>query len=173
MSSPYKITSIYVLVGGLWILLSDQLLGFLVRDPALLTRIASYKGLLFIAVTAIMLQLLIQHSEKELRSNREFLSRILESTGEAILLLDRDARFSFANAAAVRILGRPREEIVGKSNEDLNLLSLEGTPLQADEFPCAVLKKGGKPEGNSDFPPRLPPVSICSPVALAFRRTAP
>jgi hypothetical protein len=39
----------------LWIYLSDTVLGLFVRDPDVITRIATYKGLLFIATTATLL----------------------------------------------------------------------------------------------------------------------
>jgi signal transduction histidine kinase len=45
----------YVLIAGLWIYGSDTLLGWLVRDPARMTVLATYKGWLFVAVTGAML----------------------------------------------------------------------------------------------------------------------
>ncbi|HPX60229.1 MAG TPA: hypothetical protein PLN25_00475 [Deltaproteobacteria bacterium] len=41
----FKIVAAYTAFGSLWILLSDSIMAFLVRDPDTLTRISTYKGL--------------------------------------------------------------------------------------------------------------------------------
>ncbi|MCX5877410.1 MAG: PAS domain S-box protein, partial [Deltaproteobacteria bacterium] len=50
-----KIVGTYALFGALWIYFSDATLGWLVRDPDTITLLATYKGLLFIVVTAFLL----------------------------------------------------------------------------------------------------------------------
>lgn len=55
-----RVALIYALVGSLWILGSDWLLGKLVRDPAWVVQIGAIKGWLFIAVTAALLYLLVR-----------------------------------------------------------------------------------------------------------------
>nr|WP_320133544.1 response regulator [uncultured Holophaga sp.] len=57
-----RIAIIYAIVAGLWIFTSDSLMGLLVPDPGTLTRIATYKGLAFVAITALMLYGLIRHT---------------------------------------------------------------------------------------------------------------
>ena len=54
-----RIALIYALIGSLWILGSDWLLGQLVRDPAWVVQAGAAKGWLFIAVTAALLYLLV------------------------------------------------------------------------------------------------------------------
>ena len=44
----------YVIVAGLWILYSDQLVAELVRDRERLTRLEIYKGWAFVAFTGVM-----------------------------------------------------------------------------------------------------------------------
>ncbi|MBV5338512.1 MAG: response regulator [Deltaproteobacteria bacterium] len=82
-----KIVAVYTLFGSLWIYLSDSALGLLVRDPDVITRIATYKGLMYIATTAALLYYLIGRyiyrlgessrriaaSEEELRSLMELM----------------------------------------------------------------------------------------------------
>ena len=48
---PAKIAAIYAGVGMLWILFSDRILSSIIDDPALLTRLQTYKGWLFALVT--------------------------------------------------------------------------------------------------------------------------
>lgn len=57
---PLKIALSYGAVAGLWILLSDELLAYLVRDPATFTRLSILKGWLFVIVTAATLWWLIR-----------------------------------------------------------------------------------------------------------------
>lgn len=49
-----KIIVIYLLVGGLWILLSDKVLGVLIKDPDALQNVQLYKGWLYVIVTGIV-----------------------------------------------------------------------------------------------------------------------
>ena len=50
-----SISGIYMFFSGLWILLSDRVLGFLVKDPETITRWSIVKGFLFVAVTGALL----------------------------------------------------------------------------------------------------------------------
>ena len=52
-----------VVAGCIWILLSDRLLGLLTTDPKLLTRLQTFKGWLFIFVTACLLYALETNQE--------------------------------------------------------------------------------------------------------------
>ena len=54
-----RIVALYATFGSLWIYLSDSILGFLINDPHVITKIATYKGLLFIVVTSSLLYFLI------------------------------------------------------------------------------------------------------------------
>lgn len=51
---------IYVVFASLWILLSDRLMGWLLRDPDLLLLASTLKGWLFVAVSATMLHFLLR-----------------------------------------------------------------------------------------------------------------
>ena len=54
------ISVLYALLASLWIVLSDRLIGQLVRDPDQLTEFQTYKGWLFVAVTAMLLYALLR-----------------------------------------------------------------------------------------------------------------
>lgn len=60
-----KVTLIYSLISGLWILLSDRLLGLLVTDQELITSISIMKGWLFVIVTAALLYWLIDRDVRQ------------------------------------------------------------------------------------------------------------
>jgi PAS domain S-box-containing protein len=65
-----KIAIIYILVGGLWIAFSDQLLRFFVGDVDVITKLQTYKGWLFIGVTGVLLFVLISNRAAELRHSQ-------------------------------------------------------------------------------------------------------
>lgn len=54
-----RIVAVYSTFGMLWIYLSDTFLGFAISDPAVISRLSMYKGILFIALTAALLYILI------------------------------------------------------------------------------------------------------------------
>ena len=51
-----RVSLIYVLVSMIWILASDALVGLVTSDTAQLARMQTYKGLLFVAVTALVIR---------------------------------------------------------------------------------------------------------------------
>ncbi|HJV36454.1 sensor histidine kinase [Geomonas sp.] len=85
-----RIVAIYAFVSGLWIYTSDELLGLLIRDPALIVRYSVYKGLAFIVVTVALLYHLIADYTRQCRRaeealnqlNAELESRVTERTRE-------------------------------------------------------------------------------------------
>ena len=50
----YRFTAIYLILGFLWILFSDGILGSLIHDHDLLTRAQTYKGWFYVSVTAVL-----------------------------------------------------------------------------------------------------------------------
>ena len=62
-----RIALTYMLIGALWILLSDKLLGLLVADNAAITRISMIKGWLYVLVSGILIFVLISSSLKRLK----------------------------------------------------------------------------------------------------------
>lgn len=82
-----------------------------------------------------------------LRQERDFLSRIMETSPAGILRLDREGRIVFANARAEAILGRTREELLslGYDSPDLGIANRDGQPLAAKERLFADMMARGRP----------------------------
>jgi NtrC-family two-component system sensor histidine kinase KinB len=76
-----------------------------------------------------------EKTEDALRSTR--FERILESATDGIVMLDRDGRYTYANAAAERILGVPRESILQRTFDqaEWRLSTVRGDPLPEEETP--------------------------------------
>jgi PAS domain S-box-containing protein len=85
--------------------------------------------------------------EEALRENEERLSRIVETNADAILLLDQAGRYTFANAAAERITGLSRRDILqGAHDAPLWKRSrIDGTPLPKEETAFARVMRTDAP----------------------------
>ncbi len=64
----YKITAVYLILGGLWILFSDNLLYLLFNDREALTQMQTYKGWFYVVITALLLYSLLKKHLVKLRS---------------------------------------------------------------------------------------------------------
>jgi diguanylate cyclase (GGDEF)-like protein len=69
--SPARIVLLYACVGIVWILLSDTVAAWIVKDLYQLERISIVKGILFIIGTSALLYLLIRYYAKHLQSSQE------------------------------------------------------------------------------------------------------
>jgi signal transduction histidine kinase/CheY-like chemotaxis protein len=63
----YRIIAGYIIVGGLWIIFSDKLLNYFIRDPDLLTRIQTFKGWFYVIVTGILFYLFLNRHLVKIR----------------------------------------------------------------------------------------------------------
>lgn len=132
-SEAIRIVAVYALFGSLWILSSDSLLGWLLPDPTLITRFSMFKGLLAIALTAVLLYVLIRRYVKrlvertieidqahlELARQKALLENVIEGTSDAVYVKDPLGRYVLVNSALAGFLGKPVNEIVGKDDTDL------------------------------------------------------
>jgi PAS domain S-box-containing protein len=74
----YRITFLYLIFGLSWILLSDKLLDFLIKDLETLSDVQTYKGFFFIFITALMLFILVREHMKSIKTARELLERKIQ-----------------------------------------------------------------------------------------------
>ncbi len=117
-----KIVVIYALAGGLWILFSDTLLEFMVKDSQLMARIAIVKGWGFILVTAVILFTFIQRYvtrlnvvNETLRESERRFRELMERVHMIAVMLDTNGEITFCNDFLLELTGWTREEILGKS----------------------------------------------------------
>jgi PAS domain S-box-containing protein len=126
----FKITLNYLVFGLLWILFSDELLDFLLKDHELLTKFQTYKGAFFILVTSGFLYLLVKRHMQRLRLAENKLiesechyKALFNNNQSVILLVNPDnARIEDANQAACKYYGWTYGELCGKSVYDFNIV---------------------------------------------------
>ena len=128
-----RIVAVYSLFGGLWIYLSDTFLGLVIQDPIIISRISIYKGLVFIALTATLLYVLIDRyikrigmhisnlnqAQQMLARQKALLDRVIEGTTDAVYVKDMDGRYLLANSAVAHFVGKPIAEIIGRDDSAL------------------------------------------------------
>lgn len=132
-SEIIRIVAVYSLFGTLWIYLSDTFLGWLLKDPALITRFSVFKGMLFIALTATLLYVLISRyiikiiertaesalAQQELARQKMLLESVIEGTSDAVYVKDTQGRYLLVNSALAGFVGKPVTDIIGRDDRAL------------------------------------------------------
>ncbi|WP_052716022.1 CHASE domain-containing protein [Magnetospira sp. QH-2] len=99
---------------------------------------------LLISGRNLQLRRLVAERTRERDRTRNHMELVLGSAGDGICGMDRDGNTTFANPAALRIIGLSESELVGRRQHDILHHSREdGTPYPADECPVhATLDDG-------------------------------
>jgi PAS domain S-box-containing protein len=128
-SAALKIAAVYAFVGAIWILCSGWLLHHLVYDCALAAKLENVKGWFYVLVTAILLGWWLDRYFRQIRGATELLQK--SETRFATIFKDspvattisrlRDGVFLDVNEAFAQLNGYSREEIIGRTAEQLRL----------------------------------------------------
>jgi PAS domain S-box-containing protein len=120
-----RVCLIYGLVAGVWILLSDRVLVALVSDPEVIGEIAVFKGLAFVAVTALLLYFTLRNQlrrweqEAGARLLAEVkvrqLSQAVEQSPVSIVITDTKGRIEYVNRKFTEVTGYSLAEVAGKN----------------------------------------------------------
>jgi PAS domain S-box-containing protein len=145
-SAALRITLIYLVVGCLWISLSDHVLKLLVPDVAAYARISTYKGWFFVLGTALLIYFLVdralaraQRAEKGLHDSLVSYRELAESVSDVFLGLDDSLSFTYWNQPCAEITGIPAGQALGRGLGEL-FPDLVGSPLE--EMLRRVLDQG-------------------------------
>jgi PAS domain S-box-containing protein len=71
-------------------------------------------------------------AEEELRESNVLLQSVIEGSSDAIYLKDAWGRYLLANTSAKEIIGRPTEEVIGRSDADLLVPEVAGSLMETD-----------------------------------------
>lgn len=122
-----RIVAIYAVAGSMWIYLSDTAVGLLPQDRQ--ATISTYKGLLFIALTSLLLHFLISRfaasiSEKnrQLKVSEDRFQSIFHGISDAVLIHDAaTGTIIDVNRTACELFGYTHAELVSLSVDDISL----------------------------------------------------
>ncbi len=122
ISLALKIATIYFMLGVVWILLSDEILGVLVGDSKVPINVYIVKGWFYVSVTALMLYVLIsrgvsqiEQSQKEARLSGAQYRELVESANSIIMRRDIAGHITFFNDFAQDFFGYSKDEILGRN----------------------------------------------------------
>ncbi len=130
----------YLVVGSLWILVSDELLKFS-SDLSFIIMLSNLKGWLYVLITSVLVFFLVRarsrqiwqfqkeleelnaqerkEREIQLEKNNRNMRVLLDSTKDAIFLIDRRGFIINLNTAAAGLLGKAVEEAIGSDIREL------------------------------------------------------
>jgi two-component system, OmpR family, phosphate regulon sensor histidine kinase PhoR len=144
--SPLSIALIYIGIGILWVFLSEQILALLVIDPANEQIVLLAKNFIFVILTGFLLYHLIRRSKEKQQRFQRRLQAVLESTPDAVFVVDAFLNLVDVNQAGSKILDIPSEQKPPLSFnalwEKLTLNDLEGNPVSLHDSPIHRALKG-------------------------------
>ncbi len=117
-TSALRVGSAYLLVGALWIVLSDRLVATFARDLLLLSHFQTLKGWLFVAASAGLIWWLVRREVRRVQESEAHLAA-LGDQGIAGTYVMVDGRFARVNARFAEIFGYPIERLQGMTALDL------------------------------------------------------
>lgn len=148
-----KIAIAYFIVGAIWIIFSDEVLYRIKDDFIVYKNLQTYKGWVFVAVTAIMIYSLVYNSIKKIKKMNEIVQKslaelsntttdllvtqemlfqektlmdsVIKNAKLVVLTWDLDGSIKGLNPYGEKIMGYKEEEVIGKSWVDLFLYEEE------------------------------------------------
>jgi len=146
--SSLRVPLTYAVFASLWIAFSDRALERLVSEPAVQERLQTVKGIAFVVVTSILLHLLVQRSERNLRSVSAETRSTVEGMTDAVLVVDEDLQIVEANQAAAHLFGVPdRGDLLGDLRawtDRFQFRYLDGNPVPLDRLASVRAVLGGE-----------------------------
>ncbi|MDP2721475.1 MAG: response regulator [Bacteroidales bacterium] len=145
----YKITAAYLIVGGLWILFSDELLFYFIQDSDLLSEVQTYKGWFYVIITAALLySFLKKHLEKlrlaemKAKESDRLQSAFLQNISHEIrtpmngiigfsTLLNNDLLSDNQKKHYLQIITRSSDQLLSIINDVLDISLIETGNIQA------------------------------------------
>lgn len=122
-SGALKVTAIYIIVGSLWILFSDQVVALLTSDTNTITRLSIFKGWIFVVLTGGMLYRLISSLLAQIAKTH----KVIETKNEELTAINEEL------AASEEELRQQFCEVLTSQNEirrqNIVLTSLHETAL--------------------------------------------
>lgn len=128
------------------------LLGFFChhREGAFTDAHVDFANKLAYSITLLLENARLTESEK---ATEDFLRGVVETVPDAIVVLDRNGRFTFANKEAERLLDLSRDSILERRHDDprWGLRSLDDKPISSDKTPFGQIMSSKRAVHGLEF----------------------
>jgi two-component system, NarL family, sensor histidine kinase UhpB len=125
-SSALRPILIYIILGFLWITVSDSVVNFFVADVTVRENLQLFKGIFFVLATALAMHLLLKRGLATLTAQTTALGSsearyrtLIEQASDGIFVADPEGKLVVANQSGCEMLGYTRDELVGLEIKDI------------------------------------------------------
>jgi PAS domain S-box-containing protein len=152
-----RTTIIYAILAGLWILISDWTIYLWVDEPTTLTQLQTYKGLLYVVITTLLLYVLLrtqlrhwaksvtamEQTRQALSASNDYLKAVLDATSDTILVIDpKSGIIVDANQRVYEMYGYALDELIGKPMTKLSNIAEDYTLNKVFRWAARVRREG-------------------------------
>jgi PAS domain S-box-containing protein len=120
--SSLRIALIYLCFSVVWIYFGDRLLLTFLADPDALTRFQTYKGLLFVFGSVVLIFFLVKNAlshaarlQQIVRDQEEGFRLLIENQNDLIVKIDPQGHLQFVSPSYCTISGNSEKELLGRS----------------------------------------------------------
>lgn len=152
----FRVAVVYAFFSSLWILLSDQIVLLLFRNPVHLTSVQSVKGWAFVITSALVIFVLLRRELKKLEltqfalaDQKQFLNAMLDHSPTMMYMKDCDGKYLTANRRFCESFNLTPLELEGKTDHDIYPAEVAKTLVENDRY---VLESNTVSDFREDVP---------------------
>lgn len=162
--SAFTITTIYMVIGGIWFLFADELILIHFLDVWGLEGLHEFRFWIYFFITGIGLYSLIlsylnvirrkernqRQMEAKLKEKEQKIKTFYESVSCGMIVHDQNGRIIHANDVACEIFGQPIKLMTCEElHENSHFIEEDGTPLSVDKMPTKITLQTGMAVQNT------------------------
>ena len=174
------VTAWYVLLGALWIVVTDVVLYVVHDDRVLAARIDSTMGWVFLGLTAMMMFVITNRAVKRMTRAESLVRAVLDSIADGVLTVDPDHLIASVNPAAARMLGTTPDKLVGLGpeafTEHYHVTRSDGHTVKPGQLISQRVLAGERPPSyrlRLHPPHRAELVALCTAAPVRVDRAGP
>lgn len=144
----YKITLAYLIIGGLWILFSDQILQTLIQEINLLTHFQTFKGWFYVLATAVLFFIFLRKHLSTLRSTELELAQHKNNLEVLVHEKTKDLDMAIDKLRSVNVVLQEKNHVIETQNDELKktlheLKEAQSQLLHADKMASLGIMTAG------------------------------
>jgi PAS domain-containing protein len=160
----WKVAFTFLIIGVVWVLVTDLILYSVADDPVVIARIETAKGWTFVGFGMAMLYMITDYAVRRLARSHATIRAVMQSISDGLLLVEPTGKIALANPALGRMLGVSPGELCGMSAQDFAhrfpVMLANGHVLEPEKFASqrALTGETPRPYKAVIHPPAAPDV---------------